>query len=375
MKILMIGNGFDLAHKLPTSYDNFLDFCDIIYRMCSSGENNILNLINKSFSDYPELKDRLIKISQDSPKEHNIIKDFYELTNNNIWLQYLKKQRKNKKRNLGKNWIDIEAEISKKVTYLEQQNRFLTTDLEIVDLVKIKNSADYNLHIHDDAYINFEFIHLLETHLNVMIRALEIYLVEFVETLKISEIPLINNIKPQLVLSFNYTNTYSKVYGNNNKILDCHHIHGLAQCKNTVDTNNMVLGISESLSDNEKNTNLQFISFKKYFQRIYKKTGNKYLQWLEIDKPQKYNVYDPIHFNPKADPIFELYIYGHSMDITDGDVIKRFLLRVDTVTTIYYIEKNDLKSKIANLVKIIGQEELIYRTGVIQTIKFEPILE
>ena len=259
----MIGNGFDLAHKLPTSYDNFLDFCDIIYRMCSSGENNILNLINKSFSDYPELKDRLIKISQDSPKENNIIKDFYELTNNNIWLQYLKKQRKNKKRNLGKNWIDIEAEISKKVTYLEQQNRFLTTDLEIVDLVKIKNSADYNLHIHDDAYINFEFIHLLETHLNVMIRALEIYLVEFVETLKISEIPLINNIKPQLVLSFNYTNTYSKVYGNNNKILDCHHIHGLAQCKNTVDTNNMVLGISESLSDNEKNTNLQFISFKK----------------------------------------------------------------------------------------------------------------
>ena len=63
------------------------------------------------------------------------------------------------------------------------------------------------------------------------------------------------------------------------------------------------------------------------------------------------------------------------MDITDGDVIKRFLLRVDTVTTIYYIEKNDLKSKIANLVKIIGQEELIYRTGVIQTIKFESILE
>lgn len=63
------------------------------------------------------------------------------------------------------------------------------------------------------------------------------------------------------------------------------------------------------------------------------------------------------------------------MDITDGDVIKRFLLRVDTVTTIYYIEKNDLKSKIANLVKIIGQEELIYRTGVIQTIKFGPILD
>lgn len=28
MKILLIGNGFDLAHKLPTRYKDFLDFCD-----------------------------------------------------------------------------------------------------------------------------------------------------------------------------------------------------------------------------------------------------------------------------------------------------------------------------------------------------------
>ena len=29
-KILLIGNGFDLAHGLPTSYSYFLDFCDKI---------------------------------------------------------------------------------------------------------------------------------------------------------------------------------------------------------------------------------------------------------------------------------------------------------------------------------------------------------
>ena len=28
MKILIIGNGFDLAHKLPTSYKDFLNVCD-----------------------------------------------------------------------------------------------------------------------------------------------------------------------------------------------------------------------------------------------------------------------------------------------------------------------------------------------------------
>ncbi len=28
MEILLIGNGFDLEHDLPTHYKDFLDFCD-----------------------------------------------------------------------------------------------------------------------------------------------------------------------------------------------------------------------------------------------------------------------------------------------------------------------------------------------------------
>ena len=32
MEILIIGNGFDLAHSLPTKYTDFLDFCKIIKR-------------------------------------------------------------------------------------------------------------------------------------------------------------------------------------------------------------------------------------------------------------------------------------------------------------------------------------------------------
>ena len=28
--ILILGNGFDLAHNLPTKYSNFLDFCKIV---------------------------------------------------------------------------------------------------------------------------------------------------------------------------------------------------------------------------------------------------------------------------------------------------------------------------------------------------------
>ena len=32
-KILLIGNGFDLAHGLPTSYSYFLDFCDKVEKI------------------------------------------------------------------------------------------------------------------------------------------------------------------------------------------------------------------------------------------------------------------------------------------------------------------------------------------------------
>lgn len=30
MNILVIGNGFDLAHGLPTKYEHFLEFCELL---------------------------------------------------------------------------------------------------------------------------------------------------------------------------------------------------------------------------------------------------------------------------------------------------------------------------------------------------------
>ena len=31
MNILIIGNGFDLAHELPTKYPDFLEFCKRVF--------------------------------------------------------------------------------------------------------------------------------------------------------------------------------------------------------------------------------------------------------------------------------------------------------------------------------------------------------
>ena len=48
-KILILGNGFDLAHGLPTKYSHFLEFCHGTEKIWAYGTNN------------PKYKDMLIR--------------------------------------------------------------------------------------------------------------------------------------------------------------------------------------------------------------------------------------------------------------------------------------------------------------------------
>ena len=64
--------------------------------------------------------------------------------------------------------------------------------------------------------------------------------------------------------------------------------------------------------------------------------------------------------NPK---IHKLYIFGHSLDVTDKDILRDLILNDNVYTTIFYHNKDVMGQQIANLVKVIGQDELIRRTG------------
>ena len=59
----------------------------------------------------------------------------------------------------------------------------------------------------------------------------------------------------------------------------------------------------------------------------------------------------------------DLYIFGHSLDVTDKDVLRDLILHDHVNTTIFYFNKDDFGAKITNLVRVIGQDELIRRTG------------
>lgn len=52
-------------------------------------------------------------------------------------------------------------------------------------------------------------------------------------------------------------------------------------------------------------------------------------------------------------------MFGHSLDITDKDILKDLIDREGVKTTIFYHDKQQQTQQIANLVKMLGQEHFI----------------
>ena len=199
----------------------------------------------------------------------------------------------------------------------------------------------------------------------MLTRALEIYIAEFVGGIIVSKRSTdIENLNPDHVLSFNYSDTYEKIYGKEKKI-KYDYIHGKANINKNVKTSNLVLGIDEYLNDERKDSELEFLVFKKFYQRIYKSTDSSYMEWV-----------DEIRQNSECP--YELYIFGHSLDKTDKDVLELLICNDNVQTKIYYHrksndDKKELGKLIRNLVRVIGAKELIRRTGGShKTIEFIP---
>ena len=54
-----------------------------------------------------------------------------------------------------------------------------------------------------------------------------------------------------------------------------------------------------------------------------------------------------------------VYIFGHSLDVTDKDILRDIILNDNVHITIFYHDKDAMGQQIANLVKVIGQGEKI----------------
>ena len=381
--ILVIGNGFDIAHGLPTKYSHFLLFSKLIndcykYRDSSCEIKERLRLFEIDNKDmvgkiYIPVE-RLLKDKIDIVEYFNNL--LYD-KGGNLWLDYFMYYMKRQKEiyNTDYFWVDIEEAISQviyKLTNMSSKEWFdffnSKNKLAIISIIlNFNRKYDTNVNNADEEVYNYRiegskinYYNRLYTDFNNFIEAFEIYLSEFIVWENIKPIDnLFNNLRFGNIVNFNYTDTYSKLYGTVNNI---DFIHGA--CRSYAELNNrssnIVLGIDEFLPSERRNRELDLIDYRKYYQRIIKHTDNIYISTV-LNKTD----------------FIEVYFYGHSMSVTDIEILINLLphaknkysgedFRSENAVrkaTIFYYNASALKSIVLNLVKILGQNSLIELTS------------
>ena len=368
MNILIIGNGFDLAHDLPTKYTDFLKFVECFKQYKDICKQEYLKEHYENATE--EDKEFLIFFGNLYQKKPKIFEEIYTLIDKNLWIDHFWKLYLERKLPEKDGWVDFEAEISRIIqnldktrhTILEQINEgkdnALMSQKQFITLNSFfqQSYQNRNEFLVQKDYIEHRKKQILND-LNNLTRCLEIYLCEYVENMAtIYRLPDIKKLDITHVLSFNYTHTFSKLYDNTdlNKI-KYDYVHGEVKENSNINDCNLILGIDEYLDGTDKDNDNEFIQFKKFFQRIYKKTGCNHVEWKEVidSMPKGYGL------NNKT--IHNIYIIGHSLSETDKDILKLLINMDKTKTTIFYHDQETLGNYISNLVKILTEEELIKR--------------
>lgn len=347
--VLVIGNGFDLAHGLKTSYNNFID--------CIKKEMSGGAIASKLLPDSEEFKNIIktngfIKFFLDYEKEvpgwidcERLIR--YIISQIGVFMDNYKSYEIHGRTLYRSNIPDEVMNVIEKFEIYE--NEHIYNNEATYDLKDKFFSIKYGL-------IESELLKYMKSQLDDLIHALWLYLEVYMLTendIDFFSIPLkqqIKDIEPSYIISFNYTNTYN-IYGIHTE--DVFHVHG------SLENRNMVLGF-----DDKEQDNLRFIYFKKYFQRIQKLTGY-------IDNSKLTYEYKDEHGISHLDRMF-IHFYGHSMDNTDGDIIRELRASAKGFV-IYKYSQEDYEQKVINLISVFGKEEAteLIQSGFIKFVQCE----
>lgn len=302
-RMLVVGNGFDLAHDLPTKYQHML---------------NELSSLSSDSEDELWLPCKDIKRFKQNP-----------------FIRYFMVQ------NDLNGWTDFETEIREIVHYFKRTPNEIKRSPELENVL-IQNSfrREYTLwreRKYPDLWDS------LKKELDELIEYIDKYLYLYLPSVSPASL---NECKsyPRFIygrrydyfLSFNYTNTYLVLASAaNNGIgievpLNTQFIHGCHSYDG--DIGNIVLGIE----DDDPN-DLDTVYFKKYFQRIQKRTGRELYNWID-------------QMNAQNTPMV-VDIFGHSLDTTDRDILLT-IFENSLYTNIYYLDQDDYERKVINLIRL-----------------------
>ena len=341
MNILIVGNGFDLSHYLPTKYDHFMDVMGAIEK--KNLGKPIQNVFSNPVNTLPELILKVLEIKRavdektyqmdfdtlfstcrdkkfiDQTKEiydissidfslETIVKFQYELKNN-CWYQYFKNHVEE-----IQTWIDFEEKIKEVIYSISNAISFITESNESNEY-RFSNSKVnaaiskrtfgvlkfFDVFEGEGAYKSFNpvfcngedvkngfslssLLEYAQKQLDEFIEIFDLYLELIVSQLQLKctvEIAAEHWLYPDKIFSFNYTNTFQRIH-NSVKVEYLHGSHGEFQ--------NIVLGISDLEDDALKK--LKAYGFTKYHQKLFKDTDYLFLDNFIKESEKRHKNYE-----------------------------------------------------------------------------------
>jgi len=375
MKILIIGNGFDIAHTLNTRYSDFQSFVERFEteyeRKNAIPEDALFRAAIGNPHGRAIARLELLCMDDMLHNEPKMGDFFHHCVSDNLLLDYFK----SRSFAPGYRWMDYEAEIEKLILLIDSSvgsgsiDRQVESGLsQIVDDFVIKktiNPETSNLSMENEVFSYRLLLSRLNDDLIRLTNALELYMSRYVQDYnwrddsshrdrsKYKPFSCFRDVDK--LLNFNYTDTFMRQY---NRDVDCCYVHGKAQIKlkelysairdgHTVKRDpSIVLGISDENEDGEIKFHAPeslYYDFQKFMLR--EQHGDKHWkEWIK-DKSE----------------IFEVHVVGHSLTYSDKDILDSFLLLPETnpgsTVKIYYLDADSKKDLQKNLVKMIGKGE------------------
>lgn len=449
MNILIVGNGFDLSHYLPTKYDHFMDVMAVIEKKNTGGKVKDLSI--HTVDEWMDLLDGMFERRTDTTslnfqmsfdelfaetrdphfiaktKEYyltdeievsakDILKLQYRLELN-CWYQYFKNHVEE-----IKTWIDFEQKIEdvlvvvarcivdlesidqrdKMINYLNKRGqdnlKIKTKDLETLNFFNFTTKNEgvmipFNLNMNfchgkdvKNGFSSSDFMTFLHNELEKFIEIFNLYLelvVKKFEHRSTFEIFVKSNsffeknkndwIKPDLIFSFNYTNTYQLLHDS----VDVEYLHG--SCG---EYQNIVLGVSDLEDKSLKK--IKAYGFTKYHQKLFKDTDYLFLDGYknniskneedilalknELKGENRAAYRDSLNNKIRSKQNecklnLDITIWGHSLDVSDKDYILDLFSLNDVIdrnvrVTVYYFNKPAKFSLLNNLLAILGKDKV-----------------
>ena len=400
-KYLLLGNGFDLHHNLPTLYIDVLHMFVFLENKSfdNEGSISIRSLLSSYVSEYPD--DSKMRDFYELYKEHlnsiqiskETLSEYIKKIKNNCWYKYIRHSYQ-----CDMTWIDFEQIITEVLDVFEDHFELDSNDNELPFVRDAHSGWNFfacfdNIYAMKDEWFEYRTEFLTQKiyednkrlQIPEIVEALYLSLIEFKELLCFYFEYFIDKImsfvSPSTALEFlsdvnfvvnlNYTSTYETLYHIKDSTTRITYYHGKATAQN------IVLGIQSSFEDerhNDCSPDTMFIKFKKFYQRINGRCDEQYVKFLS-DRKEIKEIYsqNPHLRKYEQEHPDELVVLGHSLDVSDIDIIKSFFARCNRVN-IYYHNDSAYGKYIINLTKIFGRSDFeeMRNCGKIKFVQLEP---